>query len=250
MHDLFTYEQGSILVRLLIAHLLVDFVFQPKKWVQHKQSIKASTGFLYLHGFLSGLISVLLLVTLGGKVVTAGIILAISHTLIDYWKVRQHKYSLSIFLIDQLLHLVVILIVWLWLIKGWGLFINIIIQQLSNFKIILILAAYLMVIWPLGIIINIATKHWREKINDDLASLENAGKWIGIFERIMVLTFLLMQQFEGIGFLIAAKSILRYSDQDTDKNKARKQTEYVLIGTLISFSLSILIGVAINLLLK
>jgi hypothetical protein len=79
-------------------------------------------------------------------------------------------------------------------------------------------------------------------------SLSEAGKWIGIFERILVLTFVINNHFEGIGFLIAAKSILRFNDIKGDN--MRKEAEYILIGTLMSFASSILIGIFVNLVLK
>jgi hypothetical protein len=75
-------------------------------------------------------------------------------------------------------------------------------------------------------------------------SLNEAGKWIGIFERILVFTFVVSGHFEGIGFLIAAKSILRFND--IKGNEARKEAEYILIGTLMSFSFSILIGLLVK----
>jgi hypothetical protein len=49
----------------------------------------------------------------------------------------------------------------------------------------------------------------------------------------MVLVFVLIGQFSAVGFLIAAKSILRFKDGDLIK------TEYVLIGTMLSFSIAI-----------
>ena len=70
--------------------------------------------------------------------------------------------------------------------------------------------------------------------------LENAGKLIGILERILVLTFVVIGKWEVIGFLIAAKTILRYKDTDTIK------TEYVLIGTMLSFGTAILLGILFN----
>ncbi|HEY2727429.1 MAG TPA: DUF3307 domain-containing protein, partial [Parafilimonas sp.] len=79
-------------------------------------------------------------------------------------------------------------------------------------------------------------------------SLSEAGKWIGVFERILVLTFVIVNHFEGIGFLIAAKSILRFNDIKADT--MRKEAEYVLIGTLMSFASSIVVGILVNLLLK
>ena len=70
--------------------------------------------------------------------------------------------------------------------------------------------------------------------------LPNAGKLIGILERLLTLTFILIQQYEAVGFLIAAKSILRYRDDDTLK------TEYVLIGTMLSFGMAVVIGILIH----
>jgi hypothetical protein len=50
----------------------------------------------------------------------------------------------------------------------------------------------------------------------------------------------LNNQFEAIGLLIAAKALLRFQDDDL------KLTEYVLIGTLLSFTMTILIGLALK----
>ena len=75
-------------------------------------------------------------------------------------------------------------------------------------------------------------------------SLNEAGKWIGIFERILVFTFVITGHFEGIGFLIAAKSILRFND--IKGNEARKEAEYILIGTLMSFAMSIIVGLVVR----
>ena len=45
-------------------------------------------------------------------------------------------------------------------------------------------------------------------------------------------------QPEGVGLLLAAKSILRFSDKN-----ARAHTEYVIIGTLLSFGWAIITAV-------
>jgi len=55
-------------------------------------------------------------------------------------------------------------------------------------------------------------------------------------ERMLVLLFVFLCQIEAIGFLLAAKSILRFKDTATAK------TEYVLVGTLLSYGIAILIG--------
>jgi hypothetical protein len=79
-----------------------------------------------------------------------------------------------------------------------------------------------------------------ESISDTTAELKNAGKLIGILERILVLTFVIIGKLEVVGFLIAAKSILRYKDTNTIK------TEYVLIGTMLSFGIAMLVGLVIG----
>lgn len=52
------------------------------------------------------------------------------------------------------------------------------------------------------------------------------------------------RNFSAIGFLIAAKSILRFNDKV--KIGARKQTEYVLIGTSMSFAITIILGLLVD----
>jgi len=59
-------------------------------------------------------------------------------------------------------------------------------------------------------------------------------------ERFMTLALILSTQFAAVGLIIAAKSILRFNNQ--------QKNEYILVGTLLSFGFAILIGVIINLL--
>ena len=65
----------------------------------------------------------------------------------------------------------------------------------------------------------------------------NAGKLIGTLERVISLALILVDQFAAVGFIIAAKSLLRFRDTATAR------TEYLLIGTLLSFGIVILLGI-------
>lgn len=67
--------------------------------------------------------------------------------------------------------------------------------------------------------------------------LENGGQFIGYSERALVMMLVLLSQWEGIGFLLAAKSIIRFGEQ-----KDRMFSEYVLIGTFLSFGWAMLIS--------
>ena len=67
--------------------------------------------------------------------------------------------------------------------------------------------------------------------------LRNGGKLIGELERSLIFLLVFIDQPMGIGFLVAAKSILRFEEA-----KNQKLAEYVLIGTLLSFLLAIVMA--------
>ena len=234
--------ENSILIflQLLLAHIITDFVIQPTKWVRHKRNHTSKSKFLYIHSFIAGFLTFIFLMRLEWWYI--GVYIAITHFFIDLWKLQFEKDNLKMFVSDQFFHLLAIVIAWLYLTSN---FINIFpyLSGLIKSEVILaILIGYLLIIFPTGFLIGKATKRWQNEVEDDLRknSLDAAGRYIGIFERILVLTFILTANFSAIGFLIAAKSILRFSDKS--EIGARKQTEYVLIGTLMSFTITILIG--------
>ena len=55
------------------------------------------------------------------------------------------------------------------------------------------------------------------------------GRVIGFLERIFVVLFILMGQYTAIGFVLAAKGVVRYPEFGN-----RNFAEYILIGTLLS----------------
>jgi hypothetical protein len=69
--------------------------------------------------------------------------------------------------------------------------------------------------------------------------LKQGGAWIGLLERTAVFVLVLAGQFAAIGFLIAAKSVLRFQYA-----RDRSHSEYVIIGTLASFSWAVAAALA------
>ena len=108
---------------------------------------------------------------------------------------------------------------------------------------LLIVLGFLLCTKPANIFIGEVMKVYNIKFTDS-ESIQNAGKLIGNCERIISLVLILNGQFEAVGFILAGKSILRYKETETPK------TEYVLIGTLLSFGIAIIIGVGIPFLEK
>ena len=85
---------------------------------------------------------------------------------------------------------------------------------------------------------------WATSIPQDHApSLENAGRYIGMLERLFVFGFIAAGHWQGVGFLLAAKSIFRFGDLRQAGD--RQLTEYVLIGTLLSFGAASLAGIIV-----
>jgi hypothetical protein len=121
-----------------------------------------------------------------------------------------------------------------------------------NYNYSLILLAYLWLIYPTGYIIKLATQNIQQTNTESIKleiineqKLNNGGKLIGQYERIIILTLVLLNQYEAIGFLIAGKSIIRFADHNSNL-----RSEYVLVGTFMSFAIAIITGVLVKYLLS
>ncbi len=228
------------LTKLLLSHLLTDFILQPKSWVADRNAKHFASGKLYLHGFITGLVAMLLI---GAQYWIVALIILLTHTLIDGWK-SYRPATVTYFLLDQLLHLLVIAGCWLFVFIHWN-DVQAAWQHLNTQPVAWkIITAFIFLTAPAGILIGQVTKQWRDKIiSPENESLANAGKWIGIAERIIILIFVLNSQFSAIGLLVAAKGIIRFNEKDRQEIK----TEYLVIGTLLSIGLAIVTGLMVKL---
>ena len=228
-----------LFLKLLLAHILGDFVFQPEKWVKNKEEKKVKSIKLYFH---IGVHTILLLFVLQFNLQEywlGFLVIVISHYLIDLLKLYlQRKKTKRIwFFIDQFLHISI-----LFLVSFLYTDFNFSIKNSINEESLLLVIFALLVSSVSAIIIKIIITQWNpesKKENDD--SLAKAGRYIGILERLFVFTFVITNHWEAIGFLLAAKSVFRFGDLTSSKD--RKLTEYILIGTLLSFGFAIFLGV-------
>src|SRR5699024_3826884 len=67
------------------------------------------------------------------------------------------------------------------------------------------------------------------------------GMTINYFEHLIIIAFDFLNQYTALGLIIAAKSILRFSGDKSDEN-VKKESEYVLVGTMISLVLGVANG--------
>lgn len=224
-----------LFLQLFLAHLIGDFCLQPSGWVKDKEAKKHKSGKLYLH---IGVHSVVMAALLGFNILywKGFIIIIVSHFIIDLLKINLDK-KLNIrvlFFIDQLLHTAIIAAI----VYAYQPFILI---NFINTRGLLFITCLLLVSYVTAVIIKIIlstwTPHTEEKEDESLA---RAGRFIGILERLFVFIFIITHHWEGVGFLLAAKSIFRFGD--LKESKDRKLTEYILIGTLLSFGIAVLVG--------
>ena len=228
------------LVKLILAHLVGDFVLQPKSWVEEKEQKGIKSLKFFLHGLIHG--ALVWLVLWNFRYWTLALAVAIVHIAIDAAKVyfQKNSHKTRWFLIDQLLHVATIVVLWYIFFAP-----EITVGQLTdklNFWIYLTAVLFLTVVC--GIMIQILLTNWTKEIDTDREkSLPNAGRYIGILERLLVFIFVILGHWEAIGFLVAAKSVFRFGDLKDSRN--RKLTEYILIGTLLSFGIAIVIGILV-----
>ncbi len=236
MNETFVNTDFNLLLRLLIAHFLGDFLLQRKTWIVQRQQKHWKAGFLYLHVAIIGVLTYLFSGYYSNFMIP--LMVMVTHYLIDLWKTYAGD-GLKNFLIDQILHLTIVVAAWyFYLFPGVDLF-GYFETAFTSQKFLTIVLANIFVIWPAGFLIAKITQPWQEQIGKN-KGLVDAGRWIGMIERILILTFVLINQFTGIGFLIAAKSILRFSDIKNADD--RKEAEYILLGTMVSFIVAIFTG--------
>lgn len=219
----------TLAVKFILAHLIGDFLFQSNKWIEHKKERKHKSKYLYWH-LLVHTISLLIVLQFDFFYWKGIAIIIISHYVIDLVKLNLYKKVSSsiLFFADQILHFSFIALA---VYSYYPYEINT--AFFYSINSLLLITFLLLVTYVSSIVIKILISKW--KISDE--NPNQAGKYIGMLERLFIFFFILLNYWEGIGFLLAAKSIFRFGD--LSKAKDRSLTEYILIGTLLSFAMAI-----------
>jgi len=226
-----------LLIKLLLAHIIGDFFLQPKKWVKDKERKKLKSPKLYFHIVIH--IVLLLVILWDLSLWPVVLLIGVTHFIIDAIKLRIQKKKTKrlLFFIDQALHILVILIAYFMYTNTEMDF-----KALLTEENLLLFTCFAFLTQPVSILMKTIFSKWDiSKLTEGNESLKDAGKYIGILERILVFIFIVADHWEAVGFLITAKSVFRFGD--LKESKHRKLTEYILIGTLISFGIAILTGI-------
>lgn len=229
---------------LLLAHALADFVFQSRRMVANKARIPV----LALHIAIVTALSIAALGSLAWGVLA---LIAGSHLVLDVVKTRFLGDDWRMFLLDQAGHVAAILLAALfwplafasgfWADPPEPLAAFVPAPFLARLPDLMLIAAGLILTvrmgdFLIGKIMGPLAAHLPDGDRD--SGLPEGGRLIGLLERALIYLLMLTGQGAGIGFLVAAKSVLRFNTTKDD----RAMTEYVIIGTLLSFGWAMLVG--------
>jgi hypothetical protein len=221
------------LIRLLAAHLVTDFVLQPGSWVQARRTNHLKAKEFWFHIALTAAFAGWFTCFDTWWVMP---VIFVTHGLIDWWKSYRPE-KLIYFLADQLLHVVVIGLVWIFKFPGEINLGHLLETCMVDSRMWIVGVAILFLSTPAGIFTGLLTQKFRNQIPNHVTdSLVNAGAWIGVLERLLIFFLVMISQYEAIGLLVAAKSIIRLKEGE------QKMSEYVLVGTLISISMAMSVG--------
>lgn len=217
---------------LLFAHVTADFLLQSNTMAQAKQA--RALPALLLHGLIVLATATLALAPAAPNADIALIMLglAVAHLLIDLAKSFAPANSLGAFLADQTAHIATLLIAAYLAPDAFALSLW---SPLTWLPALLVIAFGLVIAtqaggYAIGMLVRPFGHAFRAE------GLPRGGQLIGLLERGLIFVLILAGQPGSVGFLIAAKSILRF---DASKRK-QKAAEYVIIGTLASFGWALL----------
>jgi len=244
----------EILVCLLFAHIVGDFLLQTSADVRNKHRIPV----LSKHAAIAGVVSYAVCGL--WKMWPIPLAVFLGHFLVDYAKLRLRRkfreQEPCLFLVDQAVHLVILLLITygvvilypssarnIWWINAFGPWYP---------RILIFMGGFILTVRAGAMVMEMAVRPFLVQLKEGAGTpqkgLQNGGRFIGQLERAMIFLFVMAGHPSVIGFLIAAKSILRFGDVRDREN--RMEAEYIIIGTLMSFLLGLLVAYGAKLLMS
>ena len=253
---------NNIFILYLVIHIIGDYYLQSEKLAEEK---KHKIRNVLLHGLLYLFISLIFIVPIwSSKIFIYTLIFAGTHFIIDIIKfflyliinckrcitaakfLKREDERGSIYVIDQVLHLVSI-----YIISHYFLHNNVITSWIpfnicdftNNFNTNQLLRFTLMttlLMKPVNITFRKLLSYVKPK-EDEKDNNMNNGRLVGNLERLLVAVLLILNQYTAIGLVFTAKSISRYDKIANNKEFA----EYYLLGTLFSMLSTLVIYLAI-----
>lgn len=272
---------------IFLAQLLADFPFQSAKIVEGKKFSKKLIGGnievkstykkiegLVPHTGVHFIVTILLLCLFGNylkismlDLLILTINVSVVHFLIDFikenLKLKYKEKDLFLYLVDQIAHLVSIIIIIFIQFESLGAFFDLLKNAYDfsitliqfNFttidKVIILLILIIVNTYFSGYLIELILKKIKPNVPNTTNSSSNQnegkkfGRFIGYLERNLYMIFIATNLIEGVAVVIAIKAIARFKQFD-DKEFA----EYYIVGSFISITMGLLSGIILKYILQ
>lgn len=232
---------------LVLGHVLGDFYLQSDGMVEKK---KEYMWHLVLHGIIY-ILPIGLFISMYNNhwILAAGavIFILVMHLIVDKIKILLDKYldgkskkdKCLVFLIDQLVHvLCIVLAIYLFEINTVSRY-----EWINTMDIVVVIAV--LVCWkPTSIFIGMIMESIQPGTTDECEGKKetiNVGSLIGQLEREIILMLGICGQYGAIGLVLTAKSLARYKQLEE-----QSFAEKYLVGTLVSTLIAVLCIIAVN----
>ena len=252
----------DLLIPLVAGHLIGDFVLQSDEMVRRRGDLAV----VLVHALIVALVSWILT----GHFATWWWLvpaIVVTHLAIDVTKDAMGKRldrqlpggatttdslerngRVVLFALDQLAHLIVLVLlaaaasavpVLARTATGDGLWNDL--AGASYLRGLTLASGWVLVALTSGHFLGLLLRRFEDELSEaQKGGLPGGGYWIGVTERSLIYLFILIGEPSGIGFLAAAKSVFRIGELKEAQD--RKLAEYILIGTLVSFTVAMVIG--------
>jgi hypothetical protein len=241
----------AIFIPLFSAHILGDFLLQNDEWVKHKKHIPV----LVKHVLVLAVLSYILVGI--PRAWQLAIVVFISHALIDAIKTRSKYDNLFVFLLDQCVHILILILVSS-LVVRWQLYP---VESLwlrwfgqSYVEVLILLTGAIVCIYVGGFVVGYGVTPLQVQIMERNAHAEErgdvrafqtrgfdgGGRIIGYLERALIFILVLSNQAGAVVFLMVAKSVLQFGE--VRQREYRMEAEYIIIGTLLSFTFGLIMA--------
>jgi hypothetical protein len=238
----FTAADGNLLIRILIP-LILGLVIGNRVFGRREgKVIQAGLTSLLILGFT-------LNPAIAGALGSAHLLIQMGfHLFTQKWSEEKvEKFGR----VDEVLITVAALLVWSIFVPGVSGLWAALVAITLDYKVSLIVLGYICMLWPTSYIVKFCLLGIDRSTSPSPTpsptepDAERGGRMIGMFERVIIFTLVLLGEFSAIGFLITGKSIIRFA-----QSNEKLRSEYVLVGTMVSYAVAILAGVLIKWLLK
>lgn len=251
----------NFIILCLVAHIIGDYYLQDEEMANLKK-FKIKGVFKHSIFYSIPYVAIFIFFEKSYGLTSLLVLLGLSHFIIDTIKYYSYKTYLRIFItedkknkmkkyikpwviyvLDQVVHIIVIIVLVIYFKSELNYPINIInkIYIMLNVDGLVIIKWVLMALCmhkPANITFRMIFSECKPSSkssnnlnhSDNNSGVVNNGAIIGFLERIIIAIFLYLNQYSAIGFILTAKSIARYNKISEDAEFA----EYYLIGTLFS----------------